>query len=72
MASEVVSEACLKLEEKIAGGSARVCVLGLGYVGLPLAIGFARRGYQVVGLDVDARKIAALTDGHSYIQDVES
>ena len=72
MASEVVSEECLKLEDKIAGGSARVCVLGLGYVGLPLAIGFARRGYQVVGLDVDARKIAALTDGHSYIQDVES
>ena len=71
-ASETVSEACLQLEDKIAGGRARVCVLGLGYVGLPLAVGFARRGYQVIGLDVDGRKIAALADGQSYIQDVKS
>lgn len=70
--NEIVSEACLQLENKIADGSAHVCVLGLGYVGLPLAVGFARRGYQVVGLDVDARKVSALADGRSYIQDVES
>ena len=66
------SKPCLDLEAKIAAGSARLCVLGLGYVGLPLAVGFARRGYQVVGLDVDVAKIAALTDGQSYIQDVQS
>jgi UDP-N-acetyl-D-glucosamine dehydrogenase len=70
--SETVSKACLELEDRIADGSARLCVLGLGYVGLPLAVGFARRGYQVVGLDVDARKVAGLVDGQSYIQDVEN
>ena len=64
--------ACLELEKKILDGSARVCVIGLGYVGLPLAVGFCRRGYQVVGLDVDERKVAALCKGSSYIQDVES
>ena len=71
-ASETVCEACLQLEDKIADGRARICVIGLGYVGLPLAVGFARRGYRVVGLDVDAGKISALTDGQSYILDVES
>lgn len=70
--NETVSQSCLQLEDKIADGSAQVCVLGLGYVGLPLAVGFARRGYRVVGLDVDARKVSSLTDGRSYIQDVES
>ncbi len=70
--NEVVSEACLQLADKIADNSARVCVLGLGYVGLPLAVGFGRRGYQVVGLDVDERKISVLTGGQSYIQDVEN
>jgi len=67
-----VSKACLELEDKIADGSARICVIGLGYVGLPLTVGFARRGYHVVGLDIDAQKISALVDGQSYIQDVES
>jgi UDP-N-acetyl-D-glucosamine dehydrogenase len=57
---------------KIADKSARVAVIGLGYVGLPLATGFAKAGYPVVGLDVDERKIAALNEGRSYIQDVES
>jgi UDP-N-acetyl-D-glucosamine dehydrogenase len=63
---------CLQLVQRIEDGSARVCVIGLGYVGLPLAVGFARRGYRVVGLDVDGRKVAALIRGESYIQDVES
>ena len=60
------------LAVKIADKSARVAVIGLGYVGLPLATGFAKAGYPVVGLDVDERKIAALNEGRSYIQDVES
>ena len=50
----------------------RVCVIGLGYVGLPLATGFAQAGYRVVGLDLDARKVALLSQGQSYIQDIES
>jgi len=48
----------MELATKIADKSARVAVIGLGYVGLPLAVGFARAGYPVVGLDVDEHKIA--------------
>lgn len=60
------------LATKIADKTARVAVIGLGYVGLPLAAGFARAGYPVLGLDVDQRKIDALNAGRSYIQDVDS
>jgi UDP-N-acetyl-D-glucosamine dehydrogenase len=58
--------------EKIVNRSARVAVIGLGYVGLPLAVGFARAGYPVLGLDVDPCKVAAIAEGRSYIQDVAS
>jgi UDP-N-acetyl-D-glucosamine dehydrogenase len=60
------------LEEKIVRKTARVCVIGLGYVGLPLAVELAREGFPVVGLDLDLKKIAALTKGVSYIPDVKS
>jgi UDP-N-acetyl-D-glucosamine dehydrogenase len=60
------------LEQKIARKTARICVIGLGYVGLPLAIEFARAGFPVVGLDLDAHKIATLAEGASYIPDVKS
>jgi UDP-N-acetyl-D-glucosamine dehydrogenase len=60
------------LSNKIADKSTRVAVIGLGYVGLPLAVGFAKAGYSVLGLDVDERKLAALNEGRSYIQDVET
>jgi UDP-N-acetyl-D-glucosamine dehydrogenase len=58
------------LVSRIADRSARVAIIGLGYVGLPLAVGFAKAGYRVYGLDVDERKVAQLNEGHSYIQDV--
>ncbi|MGD0198631.1 MAG: nucleotide sugar dehydrogenase [Solirubrobacteraceae bacterium] len=48
----------------------RVGVIGLGYVGLPLAVAFAQRGASVVGVDRDERKLAALAAGDSYIADV--
>ncbi|MGD2206281.1 MAG: nucleotide sugar dehydrogenase [Anaerolineae bacterium] len=60
------------LAAKIADKSARITVIGLGYVGLPLAVGFAKAGYPVLGLDVDEGKLAALNEGRSYILDVES
>ena len=60
------------LAARIADKSARVAVIGLGYVGLPLAVGFARAGYHVLGLDVDQHKIESLSKGKSYIQDVQS
>lgn len=48
----------------------KVAVIGLGYVGLPLVVSFADAGHDVVGLDVDGSKLAALRDGRSYIEDV--
>jgi UDP-N-acetyl-D-glucosamine dehydrogenase len=49
-----------------------VGIIGLGYVGLPLAVAFARQGCEVIAVDVDARKIDAITAGQSYIEDVPS
>ena len=62
----------MTLENKIAKKSARVAVIGLGYVGLPLAIQFAREGFPVLGVDIDGRKIASLQKGVSYIPDVQT
>src|SRR5512132_856628 len=50
----------------------KVGVVGLGYVGLPLAVAFAEEGCDVVGLDADPRKVDALAAGTSYIEDVPS
>jgi UDP-N-acetyl-D-glucosamine dehydrogenase len=47
-----------------------VGVIGLGYVGLPLAVAFAQEGCDVIALDVDSRKVEAVTAGNSYIEDV--
>lgn len=58
------------LLDKIARREARVAVIGQGYVGLPLAMGFAQAGFETVGIDVDERKVAALNAGQSYIGDV--
>ncbi len=49
-----------------------VGVIGLGYVGLPLAVAFAEAGEQVVAVDVDRRKISAIAAGESYIEDISS
>ena len=50
--------------------NAHVAVIGLGYVGLPLAVAFAEAGYRVTGIDLDARKVDAINRGESYIEDV--
>lgn len=50
----------------------RISVIGLGYVGLPVATGFGRAGYQVVGFDIDARRIAELSRGHDRTGEVEA
>jgi UDP-N-acetyl-D-glucosamine dehydrogenase len=57
---------------KIKDKSARVGVIGLGYVGLPLATGLAKVGYSVTGLDASPAKVASLNQGSSYIPDVPS
>lgn len=63
-------DALKTLENKIRDRSCTYGVIGLGYVGLPLAVAFAQRGVNVIGFDVDASKVAALTAGRSYIPDV--
>jgi len=50
----------------------KIGIVGLGYVGLPLAVAFAEEGQEVVGVDTDQRKITSLRDGESYIEDVAS
>jgi UDP-N-acetyl-D-glucosamine dehydrogenase len=61
-----------QLLKKIADRTAHVAVIGLGYVGLPLAVEFAKAGFHVIGLDVDASRVGRLKKGESYIQDVPS
>ncbi|MBT7074494.1 MAG: nucleotide sugar dehydrogenase [Anaerolineae bacterium] len=61
-----------QLIEKLKKKEARMAVLGLGYVGLPLAVVFAEAGFEVVGIDPDVSKINALQKGESYIPDVET
>jgi UDP-N-acetyl-D-glucosamine dehydrogenase len=56
--------------ERIHNRRARIGIIGLGYVGLPLAVEFARAGFDVTGFDVDERKNASINAGKSYIPDV--
>src|SRR3954462_3284088 len=49
-----------------------VGIVGMGYVGLPLAVAFAQAGHRVIAMDVDSRKVAALERGGSYIEDIPS
>ncbi|HXI23340.1 MAG TPA: NAD(P)-binding domain-containing protein, partial [Pyrinomonadaceae bacterium] len=51
---------------------ARVGVIGLGYVGLPLATEFATKGLRATGFEVDATKVEKINSGESYIGDVKS
>jgi UDP-N-acetyl-D-glucosamine dehydrogenase len=60
------------LLERLQSRQATVGVVGLGYVGLPLAVEFAHGGLTAVGIDLDARKVAAIERGQSYIPDVPS
>jgi UDP-N-acetyl-D-glucosamine dehydrogenase len=50
----------------------KIAVVGLGYVGLPLSLQFARSGVNVLGLDIDAAKVSAISEGKSYIKHIES
>ena len=60
------------LEKKIKVKKAKVGVIGLGYVGLPLAAAFAKAGFSVTGIDTDANKVAKLRRSVSYVLDVPS
>ncbi|MEW6268391.1 MAG: nucleotide sugar dehydrogenase [Thermodesulfobacteriota bacterium] len=60
----------MQLSEKLASRQARLGVIGLGYVGLPLSVEMAEAGFSVVGIDADPRKVAEITARRSYISDV--
>jgi len=60
------------LAKKIADRTCVYGIIGLGYVGLPLAVAFGKKGVRVIGFDVDASKVKALEAGTSYIPDVPS
>jgi len=62
----------LELRDKIRNRQARIGIIGLGYVGLPLAVEFAKAGFEVTGFDVDVAKVSSINKGHSYIGDVPS
>lgn len=62
----------MDLQTKISDKQATICVIGLGYVGLPHATAFAQAGFRVLGLDVNAQRVAAVNAGHSDIPDVPS
>ena len=59
-----------KLRDRIANRTAHVAIIGLGYVGLPLATAFAKAGFRTIGMEVNQRKVDAITAGRSYIPDV--
>src|ERR1017187_3501430 len=60
------------LEEKIRSHTARVGVVGLGYVGLPLAVEFAKAGFTVTGIDISEEKVRRVNAGDSYVGDIPS
>lgn len=62
----------MDITEKIKNRNARIGIIGLGYVGLPLAIEFCKAGFQVSGFDVDQAKVQALATGKSYIKHIDA
>lgn len=66
--SQTVAQATLR--ERLSQRTATCAVIGLGYVGLPLALELARGGFRAVGLDINPEKVAAVNQGRSYILDV--
>ncbi len=59
-----------RLENKIRNYDAKVAIIGIGYVGLPLAVEIARVGYQTIGIDIDKEKVTLVNRGKSFIGDV--
>ncbi len=62
----------MELRDRIRNKQARIGIIGLGYVGLPLAVEFAKAGFEVTGFDVDVAKVSSINKGQSYIGDVTS
>ncbi len=72
MSIPVISDLSSELKAKIESRQARVGVIGLGYVGLPLVLLYVEQGFPVTGFDIDRSKVEALTEGRSYIYRIPS
>ena len=67
-----MSSSHLELVDLLKSRKAKVGVIGLGYVGLPLAVEFAKAGFATLGFDIDTSRIDGINRGDSYIPDVPS
>jgi UDP-N-acetyl-D-glucosamine dehydrogenase len=67
-----LNETSASLLEEIRTRKAKVCIVGLGYVGVPLAVASAQAGFSVVGVDVDKQKVSLINDGVCYVEDAYS
>ena len=70
MSSQSHSEVIAVWEKKLKEKQTKIGVMGLGYVGLPLAVEFAKEGFSVIGFDIDEKKNAIINKGQTYIQDI--
>lgn len=64
------SSAGSELYSRIVTGEAVIAVVGLGYVGIPLAVAYAESGFRVIGIDLDSRRVSVLRNGHSPVEDI--
>src|SRR5690606_34087 len=71
-ATAPLTEAAAGLEEKLSTKTAQIGVIGLGYVGLPLAFEYATQGFSTRGFDVSTPRATPLNQGRNYIQDLDS
>src|SRR5215510_4621225 len=67
----IKTEAYVELEAKIVTKTAKLGVVGLGYVGLPLGLTFSDAGFNVTGIDIDTRRVEAIRAGRSYVTDIK-
>src|SRR5215813_735083 len=67
---DVKGEAYFQLENRIKSKTAKFGVIGLGYVGLPLALTLSEAGFDVTGIDIDTNRVDAIVAGRSYITDI--
>ncbi len=75
-AASVVGKSVVAMKQHLLSNihhhTAPIAIIGLGYVGLPLAVALAETGFPVVGIDVDGRKVADINRGASYVGDIPS
>ena len=65
--SSLTTSPVTELKNKVEQRQARIAIIGLGYVGLPLALLYTEQKFRVTGFDIDERKVNTLTQGGSYI-----